>query len=350
MARRRYPGILIPLAINALGAITAVGDNVPLSVASIYTSGQRLADLDVAGAGGESIVGAPASIGEELRGADRLRALGMRALQECGARLTVSGARLPVVVLAPALEGYGRSADWLLDRMLEDADLPLDREASVVLAAGRGGEGPALATVARLLSSDAWPGCFLLGVDSVVEAARSAPDAVAARVASGRNPTGFVPGEAGAAALLSLDADPACAAIIAGAGHCVGGPAYRTPAAVLAEAAERALADAHVRPRTLSAVSHDGPGNWSQLEELSLADGRPPLSLAPHAQRFIPAISTGEIGAASGVLSLVLLSFLLMKEVLRRPALALFSGEGASRGAAVLVPAGSCVARGVNDG
>jgi 3-oxoacyl-[acyl-carrier-protein] synthase-1 len=266
-----------------------------------------------------------------------------------------SSPRLPVVVVAPALDGYGEEvdADWLLSRMVSpmpgDVDLLLDREASVIIAAGRDSATQALAAVEQLLASGAWPACFLLGVDSLVTSVRLAREVATGRVASGRNPTGFVPGEASAALLLSLDAGADCAAIIAGAGHCEGGAAYKTSAAVLAEAADRALADAHVRPRTLSAIAHDGPGNWEQLEELTLADAWPPLSLAPHAQRFIPAISTGEVGAASGILSLTVLSFLLMKGVLQRPALALFSSRGAARGAAVLVPAGPRVPRGVND-
>jgi 3-oxoacyl-[acyl-carrier-protein] synthase-1 len=337
-----------PLAVNGMGAITAVGGNVPLSVASIYTSGHRLEELAVEGSDGEKVVGAPTMIGAELQGADRLRVLGMLALQECGARM--GGARLPVVVLAPALEVYGRDAGWLLRRILDDTELPLDGDASCVLAVGRGGESQALALVGRLLLSDAWPSCLLLAVDSLVVAARLAREVATGRVAGGANPTGFVPGEAGAALLLSLRADAACAGVIAGAGHCEGGADYVTSAAVLVEAADRALGDAHVRARALSAVCHDGPGDWAQLEELALADGRPPLSLAPHAQRFIPAISTGEVGAASGILSLVTLSFLLTKGVLRSPALAMFTSDGAARGAAVLVPAGARAPRGVNDG
>jgi 3-oxoacyl-[acyl-carrier-protein] synthase-1 len=182
---------------------------------------------------------------------------------------------------------------------------------------------------------------LLLAVDSLVVPARLAADLAAGRVAGVHNPTGFVPGEAGAALLLSLRPDSRARAIITGAGHCDGGPTFLTAAAVLVEAAERALLDARLPAPALAAICHDGAGDWGQIGELALADGRPPLSLAPQAQRFLPAISTGEVGAASGVLSLAILAFLLAKGVFRRPALALFSSDGAARGAAILAPSAS---------
>jgi hypothetical protein len=50
-----------------------------------------------------------------------------------------------------------------------------------------------------------------------------------------------------------------------------------------------------------------------------------------------PAIATGEIGAASGVLSLVAAAFFLDKGLAGEAAAALFTSGGPSRGAAVLV-------------
>ncbi len=69
---------------------------------------------------------------------------------------------------------------------------------------------------------------------------------------------------------------------------------------------------------------------------MAVADARPPLSLVPQAHRFVPSISTGEVGAAAGVLSLAILALLLSKGVLQRPALAIFAADGLARAAAVL--------------
>ncbi len=326
------------IAIEAMGAITAVGDNLALSVASIYTSGRRCQALPTLGADGRPVIGAPAMIGDDIHGIDRLRVLALMALQDClGDRLLHPP--LPVIVCAPALEPFGRDASWLLQRLLDDADLAFDPEGSRIIASGRGTLLDALALAEQRLSSQEWPACFLVGVDSLVAPARLAREVEAGRVAGPGNATGFIPGEAGAALLLSLRADAGSAAIIAGVGRCDGGAAFNTTAAVLADAAERALASAQVAAAMLGAICHDGPGDWPQLEEMALADARPPMSLAPQAPRFIPSISTGEVGAAAGVLSLALVALLLSKGVLHRPALAMFAADGPARAAAVVAPA-----------
>jgi 3-oxoacyl-[acyl-carrier-protein] synthase-1 len=313
-------------------------------VASIYTNGQRFETLKTIGADGRPVVGAPAMIDGAVQGADRLRVLALRALQECAAGLREPP--LPVLVCAPPLEGFARDAR-LLDRLLDGTGLAVDRPASRVLAPGRGTTNDALALAGSLLLSEVWPACLLVAVDSLIAPPRLSREVAAGRVAGAQNPTGFVPGEAGAALLLSLRPEIGCAAIIAGGGHCAGG---ETPSAVLSLAAVDALADAHVPARALGAICHDGPGDWAQLEELALADGRPPLSLAAHAPRFIPAVTTGEVGAAAGVLSIATLAYLLMSGVLQRPALAMFSSDGPARGTAVLVPAGSRLFRAGSDG
>ena len=108
---------------------------------------------------------------------------------------------------------------------------------------------------------------------------------------------------------------------------------------MLADAAERALSNAGVTAPGLGAICHDGPGDWAQLEELALADARPPLSLVPAVQRLIPSISIGEVGAAACVLSLAIVALLVSKGVVQRPSLAMFAADGPARAAAVLAPA-----------
>lgn len=329
------------IAIEAMGAITAVGDNLPLSVASIYTGGRRCEALAARGADGRPVIGAPAMIGDDVRGIDRLRVLALMALQECLGDQLEAQPPLPVVVCAPVLEPFGCDASWLLQRMLDDADPGLDPEGSRVIAGGRGGLPDALMLVEQRLASQEWPACLLVGVDSLVATARLAREVEAGRVAGPGNATGFIPGEAAAALLLSLRADAGSAAIITGLGRCEGGPPYNmfTTAAVLADAAERALANAGIAAPAIGLICHDGPGDWAQLEELAAADARPPLSLVPEAQRLIPSISTGEVGAAAGALSLAIVGLLLSRGVVHRPSLAMFASDGPARAAVVLAPA-----------
>ena len=327
------------IAIEAMGAVTAVGDNLPLSVASIYTSGRRCVALAALGADGRPVIGAPAMIDDDVRGIDRLRLLALMALQDCLGDQLEAQPPLPVVVCAPPLEPFGCDASWFLQRLLDDSDLALDPEGSRVIAGGRAAFPDALALAEQRLASQEWPACFLVGVDSLVATARLAREVAARRVAGPGNATGFIPGEAGAALLLSLRADAGSAAIIAGIGRCGGGTTFNTTAAVLADAAERALANAGIAAPALGAICHDGNGDWAQLEEMALADARPPLSLVPEAQRLIPSISTGEVGAAAGPLSLAIVGLLLAKGVVQRPSLAMFAAEGQARAAAVLTAA-----------
>jgi len=322
-----------------MGAITAVGDNLPLSVASIYTSGRRCQALAALGVDGRPVIGAPATIGDDVRGIDRLRVLALMALQECLGEPLEPPPSLPVVVCAPVLEPFGRDASWFLQRLLDDADLAFDPAGSRIIAGGRGTLLDALGLAEQLLSSQEWPACFLIGVDSLIAPARLAGEVEAGRVAGPGNATGFIPGEAAAVVLVSLRADAGSAAIISGVGRCDGGAPFTTTGAALADAAEQALANAGLAAPALSAICHDGPGDWAQLEEMAVADARPPLSLVPQAHRFLPSISTGEVGAAAGVLSLAIVALLLSKGVLQRPALAIFASDGPSRAAAVLHPA-----------
>jgi 3-oxoacyl-[acyl-carrier-protein] synthase-1 len=321
-----------------MGAVTAVGDNLPLSVAAIYTSGRRCEALTTLGADGRPVIGAPAAIGDDVRGIDRLRVLALMALQEClGDRFEQPP--LPAVVCTPSLDPFGCEPRWFLERLLDDADLALDPRGSRIIARGRGTLLDALAVAEQLLLTHEWPACLLIGVDSLIAPARLACEVEAGRVAGPGNATGFIPGEAGAAVMLSLRADAGSAAIIAGDGRCDGGPLFNTVAAVLADAADQALGNADVDASVLAATCHDGSGDWAQLEELALADARPPLSLAPQAMRLIPSISTGEVGAAAGVLSLAIVALLLSKGVLQQPALVMFAADGPARAAAVLAPA-----------
>jgi 3-oxoacyl-[acyl-carrier-protein] synthase-1 len=290
------------------------------------------------------VVGAPAPLGAQVVGAERVRLLALLALRECGARLGTTDP-VPLIVCAPALGSLGCDADWLLQRLIADCGLPVEASASVVLELGRDGTPQALALARRLLSSRVWPACVVLAVDSLVVPARLASEVAAGRVAGTRNPTGFVPGEAAAALVLATRAAPGAAAVIAGTGHS-GGRSVVLTAAALAQASQRALGAGRVSAAALAAVCHDGAGDWPQLEEVALADGRWPLWAAPQAQRLLPAISVGEVGAAAGVLSLAVLAFLIDKGVLTGPALALFAGTGPTRAAAVLVPPASVGAGG----
>jgi hypothetical protein len=323
---------VIPLAIEAMGAVTSVGGRLVRTAASI-DSMMRLfnAAVETEADDGPGI-GAPSpQVAAAVHGVDRLCTLAAIALRECGA----ARERIPIVVCAPALDDFGCDTGGLLDGIRRDVPVSSDRNASRVLTGGRSSIVEALGWAGRLLTSGGWPACLLLGIDSR-DGSRG----------GGNGRSRFVPGEAGAALRLTARVDRRCAAVIAGVGHCERAVRQKTGAAVLSQATQDALDVAAIPAARLAAVCSDGPGSAEHLEELAMALGRPPLCLARDPEMIIPAMSVGEVGAAAGVLSLVVLSFLFTKGALRGPALASFSSDGTARGAAVLSPSRRAVRAG----
>ncbi len=184
------------------------------------------------------------------------------------------------------------------------------------------------------------PGCYLLGADSLVTPERLRRLAADDLLVDGVNSDGFIPGEGAAALLLIPHIDRATKATIAGLGTARdGGLAKGDPATgqAIGQALEQAIAHARVKVAQISLATNDLSGRYALFEELSLAAARPPLATMRRLKMIQPALATGEIGAASGVLSLAALTFYLECEVAKEAAVALFTSEGAGRTAAVLV-------------
>jgi 3-oxoacyl-(acyl-carrier-protein) synthase len=103
-------------------------------------------------------------------------------------------------------------------------------------------------------------------------------------------------------------------------------------------AIDRAVADAKLPNALFAALVHDLPSSQAGFAELAWVKGCPSLRTSPEVQIVSPPFSTGATGAASGILSLVTLAFLIEKQVIADPGLCLFAAEGTSRGVAILTP------------
>jgi hypothetical protein len=77
----------------------------------------------------------------------------------------------------------------------------------------------------------------------------------------------------------------------------------------LSEAVASALGQAGLGAKTLRALIHDSSGARRYAEELALTCQREPFKQALHAKLFAPADTTGDVGAASGPLSLAMAAF-----------------------------------------
>jgi 3-oxoacyl-[acyl-carrier-protein] synthase-1 len=316
---------VISPAINGLGACTAVGEDTPITVSSLYTDVQLLDDLPVEGPDGEPVSGAVVPLPATLTGVDRLVALGMFAAREATSSVAPD-TDVALVVCAPPLDAVGITPDQFLERLAIESSLSLDVRWSRVFETGRSAILDALPFVSEALQPGQARACCLLGVDSLVTGARL--DETVAK--------GLIPGEGAAALLLLPKANGGTLAVIRGFGeaHEEGGNATRGLG--IAVAAKNALSSAKVDARDLSAILHDIAGPRPLFEELSWASTRAPICAAAGASTFAPSTSLGDIGAAAGVLSMVMLSFLVEKNALQGPGICMFAGDSGRRGSALL--------------
>jgi 3-oxoacyl-[acyl-carrier-protein] synthase-1 len=328
------------LAIQSFGAITAAGPNAARTMGAIHARIQLFGDTKVDGPAGDPITGALTPLRPRTGRLERVAGLGVLALMDCAAGASPSPLPLPVFVCAADEPDLGSPAGDLLEAILAGAPFPVDRARSRILARGKDALPEALTLIGRSLVAREAAGCYLVGVDNLIAPKRLRRLARAGAVVDGINSDGFVPGEGAAALLLAAHADKATKAIIAGVGAARDPGLAKGDAATgqaIGQALEQALADARLKPAQLSAAVHDLSGQYALFEELALAAARPPLASLPALKMIQPAIATGELGAASGVLSLAAAAFFLERGVAREAAAALFTSAGPARGAAILV-------------
>jgi 3-oxoacyl-[acyl-carrier-protein] synthase-1 len=333
----------------ATGAFTAAGGDTASVMGACLTGFQLFEDFDLAGPDGESLGGAVTPLVPSLNDLDRLSALGFLALGECAANIL--GPPAPLIVIAPAAADLGGDPERLLDAMVgSDAVLQIDPKTSAIIPKGRNGIAEALRLAYRHLASGATSECYLLGVDSLVTGRRLKRLVRQGALIHEGNPDGIIPGEAAAALRLSLRPQAGALAVIAGFGSAAerAGNADRDAVGAgpltglgFSLSSERALSEARQASTidSLTAIVPDRAGPQNRLEELALARLRPPLATISPQSVYLPALSAGETGAASGVLGLATLAFFIHKKVIEGPGVCLFSGDDEWRGAAVVAPA-----------
>jgi len=322
----------MPVGITAIGAVTAVGEDAPATVGSIYTEAEAFRCLSSAGR--ETLAGALTPLGAELTGTDRLAALAAYALREATAGV-VSGNEIGLVVCAPAEDFNDEPGpeNSFLDRLAADAGILVEQRSRRLFAGGPAATVEALSFARQTLYSRDLPAVCVLGVDSLCTQPQLG------RLLRERTPESepFAPGEAAVALLLTRDLGPDALAILAGVGVSSREAAAIHPntAKGSASAIEEAFADAELPRAPLSALVHDLPATQAGDEELAwLRAGA--FTAAPGICVLTPASSAGVTGAASGILSMASLAFLLaQKEVLGTGA-CLFSATNGVRGASVL--------------
>jgi 3-oxoacyl-(acyl-carrier-protein) synthase len=223
-----------------------------------------------------------------------------------------------------------------LARLASDAGVLVDKRASRVFFGGATATVDALSFARQALGLRDLAAVCVLGVDSLSTQPRLGK---LLREKSSQAER-FVPGEAAAALLFTRRLGSDSLAILAGIGASSSDtdekPSNQAKNSI--SAIERALSDAELSRAPIAAFVHDLPATQAGDEELTWLHGGSILA-TPGFSVLAPSSSAGEIGAASGILSLATLAFLMEKREINGLGLCIFASADGSRGAAVLTPA-----------
>lgn len=338
------------VGITSVGAFTPVGLDAAMTMGSIFTGLQCFDDLAVRGGDDEPLTGAMTPLRATLPAAQRLGLLAQLALRDCVQHADSGEQPLPVLLCAPASDDLPGESSALLDIVLADAALAVDRPSSVVIAGGRAAMISALALVEEKLAGGDWSGCYVVATDSLVQRRRLRRLRGRREVLEPGNLDGFLPGEGAAA--VRLEARPRGDVLAWWAGHARSHEEHaaneqRPPAGRgYARAARQAMEQAGIEPAGLAAVAIDASGRHRVFEELAAARSGSPLAAASANVVVVnPALSIGDVGAAAPLLGFATLAFFMARGAIEGPTLALLRSERDDRAAAALVPRSTGAAR-----
>ncbi|SAL00431.1 3-oxoacyl-(acyl carrier protein) synthase [Caballeronia arationis] len=308
-----------PMLIMGMGAVTAVGLNAIQTCAAIRARISGFRTAVPLPAPWESIIGASVPVSRTLKRPSRhwLLSLAGRAARECMPD-SMDENETPILLLI--VPDASRSHPDLRDLSHHDVIERIQRSVrrrldpwSTVLEGGAASGLAAISLAGELLARKGGGCCVVVGVDSMLNRGDLARLAVADRLHAEGQPQGVIPGEGAAAVLLFSRARPrlSARAMILGTGvsqeadsDTATGSRYSTGTALRA-ALESAATDANCPEQALSFRISDMNGERYHALESMMASARFYRSRRERLIAWYPAASVGDIGAAAGVLSLV---------------------------------------------
>jgi len=327
------------LAITAVGSVTAVGEDAPATVGSIFTQAQVFGTLPAKRRDGRPVIGAATPIGHGTEGADRILMLASLAFHEAIDRVPF-GTEIGLAVCLPS-EDEEDIPDARLAATVEhwSAEIGLRMPADL-RRFFRGGTGTfdALAFAQATLDSRDLEAVCILSADSLVTKPRLLRMLQKGALEIGQR----VPGEGAAAVILSRRIMPDSLAVLAAVGS-AGQPHEPTTAAdtrkAVSTAIQAALNSSRLGRTPLAAFVHDLANSAAGREDLAWMQSSDSFAAAQDMAVLAPAFSTGDTGVASGLLSLVTLAFLIGKGAFVGPGLCVLAGSNGRRTALVLASA-----------
>jgi len=298
--------VMEPVSILASGMVTGVGLNAPASCAAIRCGITNFAETRFIDKGGEWIIGCSVPLAEPWRGRAKLLRLVVPVIQECLASVRITAVKEVPLLLCLAEGTRPGRLDGLDSSMIGEVEAALGvrfHPRSGTVEQGKVGGLGAMKEARRLFAEEGISLCLIAGVDSFLVASTLAAYEEKNRLQTSKNSDGFIPGEAGAAVLVSHGSKPniltlSCLGIGFGQERATVESGDPLKADGLVTAIRGALSDAG---RTMGDMDYritDLSGEQYGFKEASLALSR---TLRTRKERFDlwhPADCIGEVGAA----------------------------------------------------
>ena len=301
-----------PLAILNTGLVTAVGTTVASACAAIRVGISNTQETLFVGSDGEWIMGHKVTLEQPSRGMTRLVKMAAMAIRESLAEVPKDQwASIPLLLCVAERERPGR-LEFLDDQLFRKVQRELKVEfapGSSVIPHGRVSVAMALQHAQQLIYTDEIPLVLIVATDSLLSWPTLSVYVNNDRLLGSDNPNGFIPGEAGAALLISK---PDATSQL----RCVGVGIATEKAHIdseeplrangLTNAIKAALTDASCEMHDLDFRICDVSGEQYYFKEAALALSRTLRRSKEDFDIWHPADCIGEVGAAAGVAMVII--------------------------------------------
>jgi 3-oxoacyl-[acyl-carrier-protein] synthase-1 len=329
----------IPLRVVTGGICCAVGFSAAASIAAIRAHINHFRETDFVDDAGEPI-NAAMLYEVPVWGEQRLQYMYRTVMSECLTVLPEDAPVPPIILIGAERERGARFARGM--EMLFQNNLPAGGYDSRTqgIRRGKAGIAEALQKAREIFSApDAPEYVIVAGIDSFLDAATIEHFVQAQRILCSTNPDGFIPGEAGAAIILSAKAGKDAALWIEGVGqaHEEASPeGGETPlrAQGLTQALRHAIEDAGSQIADYTFHASGVSGEQWHFKEASLAMDRVMTQRRAQFPHRLVCQYVGEVGAACGPLVLAWIgSEMGPDDVLGQRGLLHFANENGQRSA-----------------
>ncbi|RLU00316.1 hypothetical protein [Ketobacter sp.] len=305
-----------PVVIADSGMVCGVGLDAPSACAAIRCAMDNFQETRFVDKGGEWIIGSSVPLATHWRGRTKLAKMASMALQECLQHFATVPSEIPLFLCVAERERPGRM-DGLEEHLFGEIEAELGyqfhAQESRGIPLGRVSAAVALKHARELIYEKQFPYVLIAGVDSLLNGATLGEFEAEDRLLTSQNSNGFIPGEAAAAILVCHPS--LVSASDRGRLLCQGLGFAQEEATVTAErplradgltaAIKNALADAQCTMGDLDFRIADVSGEQYYFKEAALALTRTLRTRKEHFYIWHPADCIGEVGAAMGVVMLV---------------------------------------------